>query len=389
VVTPRLARPPERVGVAASFGFGDRTGRATRGHVQAVRAARSRFVPVFAQQSPRELERTGRTFADVLRAAERGLEEAGWTEPWGADADHLRTEAEVRSAVEAGFTMLTLDPSAQVAGPAVDLDSAVAALPWPALEDDWASMRRRYPETAPATLARAATQYGSAIVHLVTLTRAADGADVDIEVSVDETALPTTPFAHRFLVGELRRLGVPFTSIAPRFAGSWQKAVDVRGDPGEIRRSIEAHAAIARELGGYKLSVHSGSDKFSVYPLLAEATDELHVKTSGTSYLEALRVVAAEEPELFAAILAVARARFGEDRATYELDESAGIPDDVDDPLSLLDRAGPRQALHVTFGSVLTHPEVAPAFEAALDAHALEYASVLERHLARHLTPFA
>ena len=388
-MTPRLARPPQRIGLAASFGFGDRTGRATRGHVGAIRAAPSRFVPVFAQQSPRELERTGRTFAEVLRAAARGLEEAGWTEPWGADADHLRTEAEVRSAVDAGFTMLTLDPSAHVAEPPLELETAVHALPWSALEDDWPSMRRRHAGAAAPLLARAAAQYGRAIVHIATLARAADGADVDVEVSIDETMQPTSPFAHRFMVVELRRLGVRFTSIAPRFAGQWQKAVEVRGDLNEIRRSIETHAAIARELGGYKLSVHSGSDKFSVYPLLAEATDELHVKTSGTSYLEALRIVAMAEPDLFTEILEVARERFREDRLSYDLDDDAGIPDDVGDPLALLDRPRSRQALHVTFGSILTHPALAPAFHATLDAHALEYADVLERHLARHLEPFA
>jgi tagaturonate epimerase len=388
VVTPRLPRPPERIGTAASFGFGDRTGRATAGHVRALRASSSRFVPVFAQQSPRELERTGRTFVDVMRAAERGVEESGWSGPWGADADHLRSTEEVRSAVDAGFTMLTLDPSAHVSEPPADLDAAVAALPWDALEDDWASLRRRHPAVTPPALAQTAALYGHAIAHVVSLARAADGADVDIEVSIDESATPTTPFAHRFVAVELRRLGVEFTSLAPRFAGRWQKAVDVGGNLDEIGRSIDSHVAIARELGGYKVSVHSGSDKFSVYPLLARATGELHVKTSGTSYLEALRVVALAEPPLFATILAVASDHFEHDRASYELADDAGLETRVADLPALLDDPPARQALHVTYGAVLAHPELGPAIHTVLAAHANDYEDALEHHLRRHLEPF-
>jgi hypothetical protein len=281
--------------------------------------------------------------------------------------------------------MLTLDPSAHVDESTDDLDTRVRALPWAALEDDWGSLRKRHAPADDTTIAATAATFGAAIAHVAALARRVDGADVDIEVSVDETSRPTTPFEHRFLAVELQRLGVPFTSLAPRFAGRWQKALDVAGDLDEIRRSVEAHAAVAAEQGGHKLSVHSGSDKFSVYPILAEATESLHVKTSGTSYLEALRVVADAEPELFRAILEVARDRFEVDRASYELSPHAGIPAAVEDAAGLIDEPGPRQALHVTYGAVLAHPDVGPAFLAALDNHADAYAEALEVHLGRHL----
>jgi tagaturonate epimerase len=337
---------PQPIGTASSFGLGDRTGRATPGHIRALRASGTTLVPVLAQQSARELERTGRTFAEVLAAAAAGVEAEGWTGPWGADADHLRTVDEVAAALDAGFTMLTLDPSAHIDETGGD----------------------------PAAV------FGRALAHVAELARVADGADVDIEVSVDETAEPTTPDEHRFIAGELHRLGVPFTSIAPHFAGRWQKGVEVEGDLTEIRASLAAHARVAAESGGYKLSVHSGSDKFSVYPLLAQVAPRLHVKTSGTSYLEALRVVAAAEPELFRAIIDVARERFAADRATYALSESAGVPAEAD-----LDDPGARQGLHVTFGAVLAHRELGPALLTALDRHAGAYADALERHLCRHL----
>jgi hypothetical protein len=336
---------------------------------------------VLAQQSARELERTGRTFTEVLDAATWGAFDSGWTGGYGADADHLRTVDEVRAALDAGFTMLTLDPSAHVDETEGDLD----ALPWAELRDDWRAMRLRHAAVAnDATIAAAATTFGSALARVTELARLADGRDVDIEVSVDETSRPTTPFEHRFLAVELRRLAVPFTSLAPRFAGTWQKALDVSGDADEIRRSIEAHAAIASE-HGHKLSVHSGSDKFSAYPFLAEATDSLHVKTSGTSYLEALRVVAAIDDDLFRAVLEVARRRFDIDRASYELSPDGGIPSRTGELAGLLDESGARQALHVTYGAVLSHPEIGPALGAALDTHADAYAGALERHLGRHL----
>jgi len=372
---------PTPIGTASSFGFGDRIGRATPGHIRALRSSGTTFVPVLAQQSARELERTGRTFTEVLDAATRGAVEAGWTRGFAADADHLRTVDEVLAALEAGFTMLTIDPSAHVDETEGDLDRRLHDLPWAALEDDWPSLRRRHAGAADdATIARTAALLGRALVHVSELARPARDRDVDIEVSIDETATPTTPFEHRFLVVELQRIGVPFTSVAPRFAGRWQKGIDVEGDLDEIRASIAAHAQVAAEHGGYKLSIHSGSDKFSVYPLLVELAPRLHVKTSGTSYLEALRVVADVEPELFRAILDVSRERFAVDRATYELSPVAGVPYDAD-----LDDPGVRQGLHVTFGAVLTHPEVGPALLAALDANPAAYSDVLEGHLGRHL----
>ena len=380
---PDEAVRPTRIGKACSFGLGDRTGRGTPGHVRALRSSGTSLVPVLAQQSARELERTGRTFADVLEAARRGAAQAGWAGPFGADADHLRTLGEVRSALDAGFTMLTLDPSAHVDEANSDLDRRVRELPWAALETDWTSLRRRHADVDDEAVAGATATFGRAIAHVVELARAADGHDVDIEVSVDETATATTPFQHRFLATELQRLDVPFTSVAPRFAGRWQKGIEVEGDLAEIAASISAHARVAAEHGDYKLSVHSGSDKFAVYPLLAELAPRVHVKTSGTSYLEALRVVAATEPDLFRAILAVARARFDVDRASYELSLGAGVPVDAD-----LDDPGARQGLHVTFGAVLTHPDLGPALLATLDTHADAYADALERHLGRHLEAF-
>jgi hypothetical protein len=293
--------------------------------------------------------------------------------------------------------MLTLDPSAQIdAGAAAaggtELEGLLRELPWRALEDDWGTLRRRHAHAADDELglARAAATFGAALARVHDLSRAAP-ADLDIEISVDETALPTTVLAHRFLAIELDRLGVHFTGLAPRFPGRWEKGVDVGGDLGEIAAALNAHARVAAEHGGYKLSVHSGSDKLSVYPLLARVEGPWHVKTSGTSYLEGLRVVATADPPLFREILAVAGDSLARDRRSYAIAPTAGVPgaaalDDAALP-ALLDDPDARQCLHVTFGSVLADERLGPALRETVDASADAYADALERHFVAHLEP--
>jgi tagaturonate epimerase len=397
---PELRPRPLGTGLS-SFGFGDRLGLATAGHVRALRASASRLAPVFAQQSARELERTGRTWDDVLAAAIWGALESGWTAGYGADADHLRTEAEVEAAVTAGFTMLTLDPSAHVdadAGQAegTTLERSVRALPWDALEDDWDALRRRHAHAGADELgvARAAATFGAALAHVTTLSRTAarvaDGP-LDVEVSVDETDVPTSVLAHRFLAIELERLGVLFTGLAPCFPGRWEKGVDIDGDLDEIASAFAAHAQVASEHGGYKLSVHSGSDKLAVYPLLGLLDGPWHVKTSGTSYLEGLRVVASVDPPLFREILTVAGRSLEQDRRSYAIAPTARVPDgsSLEDAAlpALLDDPDVRQCLHVTFGTVLSDAQLGAAVRDTIERSSATYAELLERHFVRHLEP--
>ena len=86
---------PRPLGLRSSIGLGDRLGLATPGHVRALRAAGTSLAPVLAQQSVRELDRTGRTARDVLDAATWGAFAEGWRDGYGADADHLKTPEDV------------------------------------------------------------------------------------------------------------------------------------------------------------------------------------------------------------------------------------------------------------------------------------------------------
>jgi hypothetical protein len=159
---------------------------------------------------------------------------------------------------------------------------------------------------------------------------------------------------HYFIANELSRQGVHYCSLAPRFIGRFEKGVDYIGDIDVLDAELAKHAAVTAHFGSYKLSLHSGSDKFSVYPLIVKHWGErVHVKTAGTSYLEALRVLAKCESDLFQKIFALGRDRYEIDKKTYHVSAKLDRIPDSDDLPSLLEDFHAREMLHVTFGSAL------------------------------------
>ena len=368
--------------------------------------------PIYAQQSVRENARTGRTPQQVLDDAMWGVFQEGWRAPWGADADHVKEIADLAPFVAAGYTFYTIDPSdyvdnaAQTDAPDA-LRAKVDALPWDRLGTTYDAMRAHYCaapfELGDLTIAfgesellRGLAKYGRAIAHTAAiaaaLTAQRGGAPFDVEMSVDETDTPTSVQEHFLIAGELRARGIPLASLAPRFVGKFQKGVDYMGDLALFEAELAKHAAIMDHFDSYKLSIHTGSDKFSIYPTIARHTHgRVHVKTAGTSYLEALRLAAAQEPELFRAMLEDARAHFDHDRKTYFLDaqldrvpaSSAVADSDLPD---LLEQFDTRQVLHVGFGTVLDRHGAALARMIA--AHENEFDAGLVRHFTRHLNPF-
>lgn len=411
---------PALIGMRMSAGFGDRLGRATPGHIRAIRATEGAVAPVFAQQSMREMGRTGRTPADVVDDAMWGVFGEGWRGGFGTDADHLKTTDDVDRCVAGGFMGFTVDPGEHVwsgaddASPA-DIQSAVAQLPWDLLEDRESALKGRFLGRGfdvgsqairfdEAQLARAAAKYGRAVAHVARLSRHLVGTmgagAFELEVSVDETDSPTSHAEHFYVASELKRLGVSWIGLAPRYVGRFEKGVDYIGDLEAFEQDLAVHAEIARALGPYKLSLHSGSDKFAIYQVVATHCRGLvHLKTAGTSYLEALRAVAAVDPGLLRDIYGFCRGRYEADRASYQVSATvarAPRPDEIPDDkaVSLLDQFDARQILHVTFGSVLTErmadgsSRFYDRFMAVLDAHPDVYAGYLESHFGRHLAPF-
>jgi len=379
------------LGLSPSFGFGDRLGLATPGHIAAVSGMK--LAPVFAQQSVRENARTGRSPQQVMDDAKRAVDITRWDAPWGADADHLKMVEDIPAFVEAGYTFFTVDPGEYVDN-AADSDP-INALKQKVVGFNWDELSALYLNQAreklwgwfeAESLMRATVKYGRAIQHAVMMFNRLSEmkANFDFEVSVDETDSPTTPLEHFFIANELNRLGVHFTSLAPRFIGRFEKGVDYIGDLNALDIELAKHAAVTRHFGTYKLSLHSGSDKLSVYPLLAKHWRErIHVKTAGTSYLEALRVLAQYEQDLFLKIYSLGRECYEADRQTYHVSARLDmLPREVDLP-SLLNDFHAREVLHVTFGSALA--KYGTEIKSSLINHTDAYHSALERHFRKHL----
>ncbi len=429
---------PSALGLAPSFGFGDRLGLATPGHLAALREAGGPIRGIFAQQSIREMTRTKRTPTQVMVAAAEALAAAAYGEPWGADADHLKTEQDVQSTADAGFVFYTIDPSDHVDGQVDRYDEAALAARFEAVRDDvpWVDQyvgktigvdggpTIRFDRTA---VHRAAVKYGRAIARALELGRTIleesrrRKLDAEIELSVDETPAPTTLAEHYIIADQCRQAGLTLISLAPRYVGEFEKGIDYKGNVDQLARSLADHAAIARQLGPYKLSLHSGSDKLSMYECFARATaGRFHVKTAGTSYLEALRVAARHDEALFRRIVEFARRHYDVDKATYHVSatvEEVAAPADLNDVRELeehylerwpdLDKTGRpdrsggrggesgttsggftrpgRQILHCTFGSVLTDGVLGPALLDLLAAEPATHQRILAEHFARHL----
>jgi hypothetical protein len=404
-----------------SFGFGDRLGLATPGHIEAMRRAGRGIAPIFAQQSIREMTRTRRTPEAVMADATGALAAAGWAGDFGADADHLKTPVDVDATAAAGFTFFTIDPSDAV-------DPRADTYQEGALRDRFADVRESIDwfdhylgrrvglatgttiELNEEALMRAAVKYGRALNKAIELAdhirrvHEAAGREYEIELSVDETDHPTSLAEHYIIADQCLCRGMKLVSLAPRFVGTLEKGVDYIGDVAAFEQSVKEHHAIAKLLGPYKLSLHSGSDKLAIYPALARATGGLfHVKTAGTSYLEAVRVAAIHDAALFRRICEFARVRYDVDKATYHVHatlESVPSPAAIKDDRQLeqvyLERwddveAGRgfttpgRQILHCTFGSVLTDASLGPALRDCLMAHRETYHEVLAVHFEKHL----
>ncbi len=413
------------LGLAPSFGFGDRIGLATPGHVAAMKRSGAGIEPIFPQQSIREMARTNRTPEGVMHDAIEGMRQAGWTGKTGADADHLKTNEDVDRTAVAGFTFFTIDPSGNVDEHSDSYDEATLRDKFSGIRDtiEWFDkyLGKSVKLATGTTISldeqacmRCAVKYGAAINHATALAdyiktvQESAGRDYEIELSVDETDQPTTLAEHYIIADQCVSRGMKLVSLAPRFIGELEKGVDYIGDVAALEASLNEHAAIAELLGPYKLSLHSGSDKVSMYSALARATKgRFHVKTAGTSYLEALRVVARHDEPLFRQLIDFGRSRYDTDKATYHVSATnATVPstDDIADADGLertyLERWADvptgkgftepgRQILHCTFGSTLTHPEFGPAVRAVLEAHPDTYTEVLADHFSRHLDALA
>lgn len=376
---------------AASFGTGDRLGLATPAHLDAFKGFD--FFPVLAQQSPRELEKTHRDFKDVLLKAVLGVLEAGYNGGFGADADHIKDEKYLFQAAEAGYTMYTLDVSEMLVkgeGLAVNADR-LSQLSLDIIKDFGGkkiSFQDGEYTIKSEELLRSAVIYEKAMhfVERVYGLIKERVKDFDLEVSIDEGDRDTTIEDHIFVAEYLHRKGIDFWSLAPKFPGEFEKAVDYRGDMDKFVVELNKHCAVARMLGGYRLSLHSGSDKFSIYRIFNEATrHNFHIKTSGTSWLQALNVIYDKDRQLFRELYSIALDNLEESKKAYKIsiyrqDFEKGL--DLDNP-QVLQNPKVRQLLHISYGVLLNEKrkEIYDILSKHEDEHYRYVADNIKKHL--------
>lgn len=396
--------PSSVLGKQRTFGVGDRLGLATEGHIRVFEHYDA--YPVFAQQSIRELTLTNRNFNDVLDCVSFAVFRDNFTRPFGADGDHLKTFDEVRMAIDCGYTMITLDCSEHIRNDVQDMtDEQVAAAyePDAALEEKYLGKTFRVGEMEitydKAAFMRICLIYNKAIEFAASVYQKffTGQTPLDFEVSIDETATPTTPAQHFYVANELFARGAHPATIAPRFCGEFQKGIDYMGDLAQFEKEFAEHAAIADHFG-YKISVHSGSDKFSVFRIVGKYTHgRFHVKTAGTNWLEAMAIVAEHCPALYREVHQFAlETGFQEAKKYYhvttDLTKIPALDTLTDAQLpQLFEQNDARQLIHITYGVILSCKNEDGSFRfrdrlyEVWRTYAAEYAARLEKHIGRHL----
>ena len=390
-----------------TVGVGDRLGIATDGHLRVFKKY-PEVTPILAQQSIRELNLTNRTFADVIDSASFAVFRCGYKTGWGADGDHVKTASEVSYALESGCTMITLDCSEHIDNTIEHLskDEVFAKyVPNKELEDIY--MNKSFDVGEGVVISfdeelfkRTVLIYSKAIEHAIDIffnKIISNGKQLaDFEVSIDETMTPTLPAQHFFVANELVRHKVRVSTVAPRFCGEFQKGIDYIGDIKQFSAEMKIHAAISRHFG-YKISIHSGSDKFSIFPSAGKETKgRFHLKTAGTNWLEAMKLVAIKDPSLYRAVHKYALTAFEAATAYYHVTTDLNKIPNID---TLTDAQLPdlfklndsRQLIHITYGLILNEKNKDGSYAFKDKLYTLwrkyreEYAQLLFDHIGHHV----
>ena len=286
-----------------SFGMGDRFGHQGKAQLAACVLATklgAEFIPVW-NKSNREHTFIGTEPASLRAEADHAVAALGWKKPYHVDADHIRLETVDRFIAPSDF--FTIDVADSIAKPAAaDVQAFVDRHPELAAQVSIPHIGRPF-EITRAEVERVANKFllavqdaGKIYRHIVA---AKGAANFITEVSMDETDSPQTPPELLIILAALADEKIPLQTIAPKFTGRFNKGVDYVGDVKQFEQEFnEDLAVIAFAIQKYglpptlKLSVHSGSDKFSIYEPMRKALKKfgagVHIKTAGTTWLEEL-----------------------------------------------------------------------------------------------------
>jgi hypothetical protein len=285
-----------------SMGIGDRFARQGEAQLTAfveAKALGADITPVWNKSNREHV--IVHTHPDSVRSeADAAVKALGWKGRYHVDADHIGLKTVDAFIPASDFFTLDVADFVGRAAPDADIQGFVArhrryatALRIPGIDGTLAVSERDVAEIARKYLS--AVQEAGAIYRHI---QAVKGRENFItEVSIDETDKPQTPVDLFFILAAIADQKIPAQTIAPKFTGRFNKGVDYVGDVAQFDKEFKEDLAVIafaiREFGlpaNLKLSVHSGSDKFSIYGAMAHAMRThgagLHLKTAGTTWLE-------------------------------------------------------------------------------------------------------
>ncbi len=287
-----------------SLGVGDRFAHQAAAQLRACQLAAERgaeVVPVW-NKSNREHLIVGSEPASVRTAADAAVRQLGWSRPYHVDADHINLGTVDRFLTASDF--YTLDVASAIGKPATaaDIDAFLGRHPELVGRIDIAGIDEPFATTRDS-IAQIAGKYLFAVQEAGRIYRhiasKKDAGSFVTEVSMDETDFPQTPPELLVILAAIADEKIPIQTIAPKFTGRFNKGVDYVGDVAQFEKEFsEDLAVIAHAVTRYglpanlKLSVHSGSDKFSIYAPIRRSLQRsgagVHIKTAGTTWLEEL-----------------------------------------------------------------------------------------------------
>ena len=286
-----------------SFGIGDRFSHEGKAQLAALIQAADKypfeFVPVW-NKSNREHQIIGTEPSDTRHEADQAVRELGYGKPYFVDADHINMNNVDRFIDASDF--FTIDVADYI-GKTADNRSIVkfvesnlkyiGTLSIPGITEPF-KVDRALLETLAGKYLFAAQQAGKIFRHIEN--RKGAGNFVT-EISMDEVDYPQTPIEIFFILSALSQENIPVQTIAPKFTGRFNKGVEYVGDTVQFEKEFREDLLVIdfaiKEFGlpgGLKLSIHSGSDKFSIYPIMGRLIRQydkgIHIKTAGTTWLE-------------------------------------------------------------------------------------------------------
>ena len=287
-----------------SIGVGDRFAHQAAAQLAAcmqASAAGVEVIPVW-NKSNREHLIIGSEATQTRAAVEAAVTELGWTAPYFVDADHINLKTVDRFLAPCDF--FTLDVADSIGRPAAPPDVEAFLAKHPELIGDLSIPGIENPFHTDLRFVRAvankflAAVKDAAAIYRLLADRKGPGRFIP-EISVDETDTPQTPVELLIILAAIADERIPIQTIAPKFTGRFNKGVDYVGNVAQFAREFQEDlAAIRFAISTYglpanlKLSVHSGSDKFSIYPAIHAAITSsgagVHLKTAGTTWLEEL-----------------------------------------------------------------------------------------------------